>query len=434
MLRAGRCLGSGIAAVALALTLLPAVAQAATGRTRVEGKVTDPQGKPIADVVIKIINTELAIKTTQIKSKANGAFVHPLVEIGSYKIIPEKAGLKIISYKVRNENSGKTDIGSYGPVTFDAAQEPRTMALKSGGLCQLEIIMAPVADYQKLAVEAAKGGGALGGAAGTPGVSAERHPAEAGRDLFQAKDYTGALAMFEKALAQEGGQDDPDVHFALGRTYYELGRYDEATAELDRVIELEPQPRVGLFYTQALIAHKQGRVTEAIDMLMREEGAAGSADPRLLSTLGSLLRDAGRKEEAISTLERAAELDPKNLNTLMALGSLYASKNDQGQAEIWFQRAAEAGAASGQDGAVVFFNLGALNANNGDWGNAVAAFERAVALRPDYANAHRELGYACRELGQQAKAREHLEAYLRLQPNAKDKPEVQAVVAGLGGR
>ena len=433
MLRAGRCLSPGVVAAALALALLPVIAEAAAGRTRVEGKVTDPQGKPIADVVIKIINTELALKTTQVKTKANGAFVHPLVEIGSYKIVPEKAGFKIISYKIENRNSGKTDIGSYGPLTFDAAQDPRTMALKSGGLCQLEIMMAPVADYQKLAVEAAKGGGPLGGTTGAPDVATTKHPAEAGRELFQAKDFPGALAMFEKALAQEGGQDDPDLHFALGRTYYELGRYDEATAELDRVVELEPEPRAGLFYTQALIAHKQGRIPEAIDLLSREEMATG-ADPRLLSTLGSLLRDAGRKEEAIATLERAAELDPKNLNTLMALGSLYAGKNDQAQAEVWFQRAAEAGAASGQEGAVVFFNLGALSANNGEWSSAVAAFERAVALRPDYANAHRELGYACRELGQAAKAREHLEAYLRLQPNAKDKPEIQAVVAGLGTR
>jgi len=48
------------------------------------------------------------------------------------------------------------------------------------------------------------------------------------------------VARVEKALAKEGGQEDADLHFAMGRTYYELGRYDEAVASLDRVIELDP--------------------------------------------------------------------------------------------------------------------------------------------------------------------------------------------------
>ena len=48
---------------------------------------------------------------------------------------------------------------------------------------------------------------------------------------------------------------------------------------------------------------------------------------------------------------------------------------------------------------------------------AVAAYEQAIALRPDYGAAHNNLGTLCREQGQLEQAIDHYEAASRQEPS-----------------
>jgi tetratricopeptide (TPR) repeat protein len=288
------------------------------------------------------------------------------------------------------------------------------------------IKMAPDADYQDLAMQAAEGEPDGDQAAGK--VTRRRHPAEEARELFELRNYPAALEKFNAALAESGGDEDSNLHFAIARTQYELGQYDAAAATLRRVQELEKTPRPGLFYYQAMLASKAGRSQEALDYLQREIDAGGPNQAAMLATKGSLLRDLGQEAEAIAALEKAVVLDPANMNSLLTLGTLHAKTGNQAKAESFFEKAVEAGASKGQEGAVVFFNLGALNYNQKEFRTAAEAFERAVSLRPKYAAAHRELGYTYYDLGEYRKAVEHFQTYLDLQPKAGDREVVEAKI------
>jgi tetratricopeptide (TPR) repeat protein len=52
-----------------------------------------------------------------------------------------------------------------------------------------------------------------------------------------------------------------------------------------------------------------------------------------------------------------------------------------------------------------------------DWGAAADAFRRALALRPDFADAWNELGYALRHLGRYAESLQAYDQALRLRPD-----------------
>ena len=62
---------------------------------------------------------------------------------------------------------------------------------------------------------------------------------------------------------------------------------------------------------------------------------------------------------------------------------------------------------------------------------ALDAFRKAVEIKPDYARAHRLLAYALLRTGDLKGARQELERYLEIEPDAGDSGEVEALVSSL---
>jgi len=64
-----------------------------------------------------------------------------------------------------------------------------------------------------------------------------------------------------------------------------------------------------------------------------------------------------------------------------------------------------------------------------DYDRALAAYEKCLALKPDYVSAREYLGEAYVELGNPKKAREQLAWLERLVPNSEDTRELRAAIA-----
>ena len=131
---------------------------------------------------------------------------------------------------------------------------------------------------------------------------------------------------------------------------------------------------------------------------------------------GRELLDGGLERAAVMAFERAAEANP-GAPTLYRLGTLLARSGETVRARAAFERAL----VLQPDLAEANNDLGALLAQGGDLDAAISRFRAALASTPEYPDALNNLGYALLLTGRDQEARALYEKALALQP---DFPEV----------
>ncbi len=141
---------------------------------------------------------------------------------------------------------------------------------------------------------------------------------------------------------------------------------------------------------------------------------------------GRELLDEGLDAAAVVAFERAAQANP-GASTLYRLGTLLARTGEKGRARSAFERAL----ALQPDLAEANNDLGALLAQEGDLDAAIGRFRAALASMPDYPDALNNLGYALLLTGHDGDARALYEKALALQP---DFPEALNNLGLLFGR
>lgn len=108
--------------------------------------------------------------------------------------------------------------------------------------------------------------------------------------------------------AAEGDPGEVEWHYRLGCAWLRIGRPAEATAALERTLELSEEHAYGaaqLRLAEALTA--DGRAGEALDVLERHGRAYGDT-PEALFRRGQALRASGRRAEAREAFARVPAL------------------------------------------------------------------------------------------------------------------------------
>lgn len=126
---------------------------------------------------------------------------------------------------------------------------------------------------------------------------------------------------------------------------------------------------------------------------------------------GLELSEQGFDAPAVPAFERAARLDPSAI-TLYNLGTLYLRRGNPLGARAAFERALE----MQPDYAEAGNSLGALLAQSGEVPAAVERFRAALQVKPDFADALNNLGFALFQSGQAEQAYELYQKALALQP------------------
>ena len=176
---------------------------------------------------------------------------------------------------------------------------------------------------------------------------------------------------------------DARAHLELGESYFRQNRLAEAEREFRAAVEQAPNLAVAQLQLGRVL-RKQGHAEAALAALK----LALEDDQMLLPAyheLADIRREAGDWERAAQTLEHTARIAPTDAQTAYMLGNV---------------RAAHARAGGGRT---------ALEA-------ALAAYRRAIALKPDYAAAHYNLAVATLSDGDVASAVDSLGAATRLDP------------------
>jgi tetratricopeptide (TPR) repeat protein len=217
-----------------------------------------------------------------------------------------------------------------------------------------------------------------------------------------------ALAQFETTVRL-----DPDYPSALQSAGLLLMRrraYPEAEAHLARYVQLEPgQTAARCRLAQALSF--QGKTSGALDLL-RETVRQEASNPEVHYQIGFALMRTPQLAEAVTSLEEAIRLDPARPEYHLDLGIALV---EAGQPVRALTHLLDAERLRPDDGETQVA-LGQCLARLGRLAEALPHLRRGVDLDPTSAYAHGNLGVALALRGADAEAREALATAVRLDP------------------
>jgi tetratricopeptide (TPR) repeat protein len=161
-----------------------------------------------------------------------------------------------------------------------------------------------------------------------------------------------------------------------------------------------------------VVLSQSGRLQEAIIQLeqaLRIQPDYADAH----NDLGMALAQTGKIEEAIGHYEQALRIEPDNAKAHYNLGLALQQKGRVREAIGHYEQALQID----QQFAEVYNNLGVALAQAGKLNDAIGQYEQAVQIRPDYAEAHCNLGNLLLQTGNLEEGIAHLEQAVRLKPD-----------------
>ncbi|MDE2058816.1 MAG: tetratricopeptide repeat protein [candidate division NC10 bacterium] len=201
---------------------------------------------------------------------------------------------------------------------------------------------------------------------------------------------------------------------------------DERALWLDAATKSPQKSRPHLNLAIAYLNHDQTAL--AIEEARR--GVELQPDYAAFRVLGSAYLDAGRIEEAVSTLEKALELNPDGLQARLSLARAYARQGRYDLALARYQELLQRAPTN----AKLHVESGAVFLRAGRKQEAIALYRKALELNPRWAEPFLTLAALLEADGRVPEAIGILEDYLRLNPTAPEGEQVRQALAKLPDR
>jgi tetratricopeptide (TPR) repeat protein len=209
-----------------------------------------------------------------------------------------------------------------------------------------------------------------------------------------------------QALGYVGGEtggSSPEIHNNLGQILLGQGKLDEARAEFEEALRLDPRNADALL-NMGTVRRIEGRSTEAEHFVKR----ALQVDPSSIAAIAQLAeikRDQGDLDESIRLYREALEIDDSQPFVHLGLGDALHRAGRLEDAERAFESVLELN----PDSFEAHYNLGVTCSARGLVDEAFARFEKALKLAPDHpdaASALNNIGDLHLRSGDQASAME----------------------------
>jgi tetratricopeptide (TPR) repeat protein len=243
-------------------------------------------------------------------------------------------------------------------------------------------------------------------------LASEQSSLERARELVSVGSFDKAEAMLRQTIAAD--PNNIEARVLLGTTLALRGVRGEAIEQLAEAVRLNPS---------SATAHNEfgtvlSRFVE-VKAARQEFERALELDPGLVEAhvnLSLVLAQAGELAAAGDHVDRAIELQgnhPKAAYAHYLRAKIWASQDQIDEAMVELERAVHLR----PDYAEAWSDLGGMRRLALDSAGAIEALQRAVALKPDDALAQYRLGQLCLQDGHALKAVEHLKQALFYAPN-----------------
>ncbi len=157
--------------------------------------------------------------------------------------------------------------------------------------------------------------------------------ANGGIAMYDEEKYAEASGMLIGAgmFGEVMGISDSVYYFYGGIAAFKVDSFSMAEDAFTKTTEWGYQPGTSVYYLSQSL-QKQDKMDEAETML-KEQVAKFPGDKDILVELVNLYIDTDRKQDAITFLNSAIELDPKNLVLVYTSGTIYENMDDFENAE-----------------------------------------------------------------------------------------------------
>ncbi len=365
---------------------------------------------------------------------------------------PPADGLRRTAERLSSEiKAGRTP--TLGPISVGSRITPEEQAsIDAGVLPQLQV-PSPAPPPPAPPVPAASGPLAPGEELPGPRPDPEAVALEAARH-FNAGRFNEALAEVERLLAIE--PRDAKALNTRANALFKLGRFDEASAAMVKAIEASPSA-LPFWLNKAVMEHETGRLKaacrSAIDLVEiaqaggMEDNSAEQARRMIAALsgkgvipdarsylawlgLGYVSMVAGRTDAALDFFDRAIDDAPGNLEAIRWKGSALKQLKRADEALALFERAQELAPNDPE----VHHDRGIVLAMLREFDRAVQAFDQALELDPDHVASLSDKGKYAGELKRHEEALVALRRAAALMPGHPAPWLNKAMVEDILGR
>lgn len=195
---------------------------------------------------------------------------------------------------------------------------------------------------------------------------------------------------------------------------------DEAMATLQRVLSQVPRyapAHAGLCsaYLASYLQARVGRDFQLAESHCFRALTLDDLDHNVHLALGTLYRESGQHEKAVTSLHRSLELSPFSTAAMRELGSTLARQGRVSEAIGWYRKAIQVEPSHWEN----YQTLAIMQFISGDYDNSLESFEFAFTLAPDELSILNNIGAVYFRQGEYTKAIERWEELAREQPRSE---------------
>lgn len=230
------------------------------------------------------------------------------------------------------------------------------------------------------------------------------------QDLFRqgaAAMRTGQVQAAEDAFrkATQIAPNFAPAYLDMGLAQLKLGKLPEATASIRKALAIDPKT-VGAHMFLGIAEYQSNHIHRAIEDLQQEIAEAPNNAQALL-WLGIVELESGHPEQATGPLDRAAELNPKDLNILDYRGQAHMAVAKLSYAQMYHL----------DPGSWRVHRLNAqIDAEAEQHKQAIDEYQAAIRIGPKEADLYEGLGEEYRQVGQLDLAQKAFSQQLQLTP------------------